>query len=140
LAKEDGREMIDRAGMMPTIIAACPAFAATYDAFIAEWKDEPETPYYLILADFSRHIISFLDTGDRQKLHTAFETIEQLLADGDEYVREAATIGIVENLQNTNLHSSTEPEQFLDFLRPVSMRYWQKVEDFWANGTNITDD
>jgi hypothetical protein len=132
--------MIDRAGMMPTIIAACPDFAATYDAFVAEWKDEPETPYYLVLADFSLHIISLLLAGNRQQLQTAFEIIERLHTDGDKYVREAATIGILESLQNTNLHSSTKPEQFLDFLRPESLRYWQKVEDFWDNGTIITDD
>ena len=125
---------------MPTIIAACPDFASIYDAFVAEWKDEPDTPYYLVLADFSRHIISLLQIGDLPQLHAAFETIERLHTDGDEYVREAATIGILESLQNTNLHSTTEPEQLIKFLRPVSLRYWQKVEDFWENGTIITDD
>lgn len=138
--KENGREMIDRAEMMPAIIAACPDFAATYDVFVAEWNDEPEAPHYLALADFSRHLISLLQTGDRQQLHAAFETIERLHTDGDEYVREAATIGILESLQNTNLHSNTKPDQFLEFLRPASLRYWRKVEDFWKNGTIITDD
>lgn len=132
--------MIDRAGMMPAIIAACPDFAATYDAFVAEWKDEPETPHYLALADFTRYVISLLETGDRQQLHAAFETIERLHIDGDKYVREAATIGILESLQNVNLHSKTRPDQFLEFLRPESLRYWRKVEDFWENGTIITDD
>jgi hypothetical protein len=96
--------MVDRAEMMPVIIAACLDFAATYDAFMTEWKDEPETPYYIALADFSRHIISLLEAGDRQQLHAAFEAIERLHIDGDKYVREAATIGILESLQNTNLH------------------------------------
>lgn len=132
--------MIDRADMMRAIIAACPDFATTYDAFVAEWKDEPPAPHYLALADFSRQIISLLESGDRQQLNAAFETIERLHTDGDEYVREAATIGILENLQNTNLHSNTKPDQFLEFLRPVSLRYWRKVEDFWENRTTITDD
>ena len=132
--------MIDRSEMMPVIIAACPDFAATYDAFVAEWADEPETPYYLALADFSRHIISLLETGNRQQLHAAFEAIERLHCDGDSYVREAATIGILESLQNTNLHPNTNPEQFLEFLLPTSLRYWRKVEDFWDNGTVISED
>ena len=140
LAKGNGHKMIDRAGMMPAIIATSPGFTATYDAFLAESNHEPETPHYLALAEFARHIISLLQTGDRQQLHEAFETIERLHTDGDAYVREAATIGILESLQNTNLHTSTTPDQFIEFLRPVSLRYWRKVEDFWENGTIITDD
>lgn len=132
--------MIDRAGMMPAITAACPDFTATYDAFVDEWKGEPETPDYLALADFSRHIISLLETGDRPRLHAAFETIERLHTDGDHYVREAATIGVLESLQNSNLHSKTQPQQFLEFLRPMSLRYWRKLEDFWERRTIITDD
>lgn len=139
-AQRIGREMIDRAEMMLAIIAACPDFAATYGAFVAESKDEPEAPYYVALADFSRHIIALLESGDQQSLHAAFETIERLHTDGDKYVREAATIGILESLQNTNLHSDTKPDQFLEFLRPESLRYWRKVEDFWETGTIITDD
>jgi len=132
--------MIDREGMMRAIVAACPDFAASYELFMAEWKDEPQIPHYVALGDFSRHIISLLETGDRQQLLAAFEMIERLHTDGDQYVREAATIGILENLQNTNLHSNTEPEQFLEFLHPVSLRYWQKVEDFWNKGIIITED
>ncbi|WDQ15417.1 DUF7674 family protein [Rhodopirellula sp. P2] len=132
--------MLDRAEVMAVIIAACPDFTATYGAFMAEWEDELENPYYLALADFSRYVISLLETRDRQQLHVAFETIERLHIDGDKYVREAATIGILESLQNTNLHSNTMPDQFLEFLRPVSLQYWRKVEDFWENGTIITDD
>jgi hypothetical protein len=107
---------------------------------VAEWNLEPETPHYLALAEFSRHIISLLQTGDRQQLHDAFETTERLHADGDAYVREATTIGIIKSLRNTNLHTTTTPDQFIEFLRPVTLRYWRKVEDFWENGTIIIDD
>ena len=132
--------MIDRAEMMSAIIATCPDLSATYDSFAAKWQDELESPCYLALADFSRYVISQLETGNRHQLHVAFETIERLHIEGDSYVREAATIGILESLQNTNLHSNTKPEQFLEFLRPVSLSNWRKVEDFWENGTIITDD
>lgn len=132
--------MIDRAEMMSAIRAACPNFGATYDAFLDDWKEDSEVPPYVSLAAFSRHMISLLETGDQQQLHAAFQAIERLHVDGDEYVREAATVGILENLQNTNFHSKTTPRQFLEFLRPVSLRYWRKVEDFWESGTFITDD
>lgn len=132
--------MIDRTQMMRLIVEACPGFAPTYDSFVREWRDEPEVPYYLALADFSRYLIALLESGRREELDTAFVAIERLHKQGDEYVREAATIGILESLQNTNLHSGTRPEQFTEFLRPVSLRFWRKVDDFWESGRPITDD
>ena len=132
--------MIDRIGMMIQIVEACPHFAATYASFLIEWQEAPYTPEYLVLADFSLYLIALLEAGNRQELDSAFATIERLHKDGDKYVREAVSIGILESLQNTNLHSTTRPEQFLHFLRPVSLRYWRKVQDFWENGTLVTDD
>lgn len=132
--------MIDASQMMQRIVDTCPNFAPTYDSFVAEWQDEPETPHYLLLADFSRYLITLLDNKKQKELNAAFALIELLHTDGDKYVREAATIGILENLQNRNLHSTTTPDEFVEFLQPTSFKYWQKVEDFWVNGTNITDE
>lgn len=132
--------MINRDEMMSDIITACPEFAPIYESFVADWRDEAETPLYHALGDFARYLISLLNTRDHWQIDAAFETIERLLIDGDDSVREAATIGILESLQNTHLHADTKPEQFLEFLRPVSLRYWKKVEDFWDSGRIITDD
>ena len=132
--------MIDRVAMMESIIVACPGFAPTFDAFLAEWADETELPYYLALGDFSRYLIQLLANDERDELTMAFKMLERLHVDGNKYVREAATIGILENLQNSNLHERTEPDQFLKFLGPVSLKFWHKVTDFWENGTILTDD
>jgi hypothetical protein len=132
--------MIDRANMMELIIVACPGFAPTFDTFLAEWADETELPYYLALGDFSEYLIKLLENDERNELSAAFKIVEQLHVDGDKYVCEAATIGILENLQNSNLHKRTEPDQFVEFLRPVALKYWHKVMDFWKNGKIITDD
>jgi hypothetical protein len=59
--------------------------------------------------------------------------------EGDAYVREAATIGLLESLQDANLHTSTSPKQLEPFLMPESLPSWRKVEQFWANGTFITE-
>lgn len=132
--------MIDRIAMMEAIIAASPEFAPTFSEFVDEWANEPELPYYLALADYSRHLIQLLEAKACDGLQAAFKTIESLIASGDDYVRTAGVIGILENLQNTNLHSVTEPNRFLEFLGPTSLKYWDKVADFWENGTVITDD
>lgn len=132
--------MVDRVAMMESFIVACPGFAPTFDTFLTEWAEEPELPYYLALGDFSRYLIKLLENDQRNELSAAFKMIEQLHVDGDRYVREAATIGILENLQNTNLHGPTKPDQCLEFLGPVSLKYWCKVTNFWENGTIITED
>ena len=132
--------MIDRATMMQLLTVACPGFKPTLDKFLSEWSDDPELPYYLALGDFCRYLIKLLEVDEREQLSAAFKVIEHLHIEGDHYVREAATIGILEDLQNTNLHERTEPEQFLALLGPVSTRFWYKVADFWENGGIITDD
>ena len=132
--------MIERADMLSSIVAACPGFASAYEAFLAEWQDSSEAPVYLALADFARHLITLLEANDQQQLRAAFEVIERFHIEGDDYVREAATIGILESLQNANLHTRTTPDQFLEYLLPVSLRYWHKVDDFWTNGKIITED
>jgi hypothetical protein len=50
---------------------------------------------------------------------------------GDPYVSEAATIGSLEDLQNTDLHDGTDPEQFRPYLLPESARCWDELYGFW---------
>ena len=61
---------------------------AERSAFLNDWREESEVPYYLALADFSRCLIALLDVGNRKVLDAAFATIERLHTDGDKYVRE----------------------------------------------------
>lgn len=118
--------------MMQTLVAASPAFAGEWEAFQREWAGEPEgLPLYLALADFARHVVALLEANDVDRLHRVFEAVEALHVEGDEYVREAATVGLLEDLQNTNLHRTTEPEQLRPFLRPESARCWDQLNAFW---------
>ncbi|CAG0935429.1 hypothetical protein TFLX_04269 [Thermoflexales bacterium] len=133
--------MIDIPDIVPLLIEASPGFAEKWAEFQAEWADEPPLPYYLVLADFARHMCGLLSAGDEQTLKRIFAVIERLLIKGSAYVKEAATIGLLEDLQNTNLHlPDTTPEQFERFLLPESARWWKKVRAFWEEGKIITND
>jgi hypothetical protein len=66
--------------------------------------------------------------------------VEQWHVSGDTYVKEAATVGLLEDLQNTNLHEGTDPDAFRKFLGPESERWWSKVVRFWSEGRLLTDD
>lgn len=125
------RSLITKADMMDVLLAVSPTFAENWDTFRREWADEGEDlPLYLVLSDFARHVIAFLEAKDDERLSRIFEAIEQLHVEGDPYVREAATVGLLEDLQNTNLHRTTDPEQFRPFLRPESLKWWDRVGSF----------
>jgi len=126
--------------MLPLLVEACPSFAPQWEQFLTEWADETEKPYYLALADLARHLSLLLASGNDQVLRRVFTVLERLIVEGDSYVSEAAIVGLLEDLQNTNLHSGTTPEQYLPFLLPKSKRWWAKVEAFWAEGKLLTDD
>lgn len=133
--------MIGKDEMMALLLEACPSFDTAWQDFVVQWKDHPEgLPHYLALTDFARHLIGMLERGEKVGLSTVFGVVERLHTEGDHYVREAATVGLLEDLQNGNLHTFTEPEQFRSYLGPETTRWWDKLYRFWEHGELLTDD
>jgi hypothetical protein len=137
----DGRvdAVITKNDMMDSMLLVCPSFRPVWDDFLTEWSTEEDKPLYLALASLARHLVELLACRQEPELSRAFVVVEHWHVEGDAYVREAATIGLLENLQNDSLHTSTSPKQIEPFLMPESLRWWRKVEQFWANGTLITE-
>ena len=52
--------------------------------------------------------------------------------EGDQYVREAATIGLLEGIQNVWGNQNTDQELFAQHLLPESAKWWQSLNDFWS--------
>lgn len=133
--------MIKKVEMMTPLLEACPSFRPKWREFLDEWEDQGEDlPLYLALADLARHVIALHESGDEAALRKTFSVVERWHLEGDSYVREAAAIGFLEDLQNENLHTTTTPKDFERLLGPESMRWWRKVYDFWDKGKLITDD
>lgn len=126
-----GTPMIGRDAMMAPMLVACPSFEPRWQAFLAEWSNETEPPVYLALADLARHAVSLLEANEDSTLVRVFEVVERWQVEGDQYVREAATIGFFEDLQNDNLHTTTTPGQFEPFLLAESRRAWSELLAFW---------
>ena len=61
---------------------------------------------------------------------------ERLLVEGDGYVKILGVIGYLEGIQMRMVtDSGIDPEgTFRPLLLPVSERWWQRVNDFWAGG------
>ena len=132
--------MITKLDMMDTMLEACPSFRPQWDEFLVEWKSDDDKPLYLALASLARHLIQKLATRDVDGLSRAFAVVERWHKEGDSFVREAATVGLLEDLQNENLHESTTPTEFEPFLLAKSAERWKKVDLFWRTGEVISDD
>jgi hypothetical protein len=126
--------------MMAPMLEACPSFQKEWDEFLSYWKDEPELPLYLALSSLVQHIIQIFEKGDFVTIEKVFAVVERWHLEGEWYVKEAATIGFLEDLQNKGLHKKTSPKDFERFLGPESLRWWKKLYDFWEHGKIITDD
>src|SRR5262245_24425106 len=97
---------------MVPILEACPSFRPAWEEFVEEWRSEPERPVYLALGSLARHLIAAMSAKDVSTLSRTFAVVERWLLEGDKYVREAATVGLLEDLQNSNLHETTSPNDF----------------------------
>lgn len=119
---------------MAKVLEACPSFTDEWEELVSEWENEGEPPLYIGLASFARHLVSLLESADETTLRSAFSIIEELHVAGAEEVKEAATIGILENLQNTNIHNTTTPVEFEEYLGKESRDSWEWLNQFWDNG------
>lgn len=132
--------MIERSRMFEPLLAAYPEFKSQYDTFMAEWADDPEPPpSYLLLADLARECLTLLVNGQDAQIRNIFAVAEDWHLNGDAYVQQAATVGFLENIQNSNIHVDTEPDDFLRFCGPESRFWWEKVARFWSHGELLVD-
>lgn len=46
-------------------------------------------------------------------------------------MKEAATIGLLENIQNIALHNGIAFEQFEQYMKPETKEYWNELNKFW---------
>ena len=113
--------MICKNDMFEPMLIACPAFVPAWNAFLNEWKDNnEELPHYLALGDLAHHLVERLDAGTTQNFEAVFDVIEQWHCHGEPYVKEAATIGLLEGLQNVSLKRGINPRRFEFWLKPES--------------------
>lgn len=79
-----------------------------------------------------------LAAGETSEIEAAFDLIELLISNGDEYVSELGVMGYIEGLQTQTVTArGVDPQSFRPWLRPLSAKYWDAINRFWADGTTI---
>jgi len=108
------------------ILEACPSFRET-------WDTSPDKDLlYVVVGNLARHLLTLYRAGQTDEFKPVCETVERLHVEGDDYVRELATIGFLEGVQNVWANNGADPEDFYPFLLPESRKWWKELNDFWA--------
>jgi hypothetical protein len=120
--------MITSEQIIPLLLEACPSFQATWEEHLRQC-DGPIL--YVALGDFARHLVELYQRHQTEAFPAVARIIERLHVEGDAEVREAATIGLLEGIQNS-WSDSVDPELFLPYLLPESARWWRNLNNFWT--------
>lgn len=81
-------------------------------------EEDPERLLYLDLSEFARHLIDLHKSKEIADFPAVFAVFERLHLEGDPEVRNAATIGFLEGIQNNGGNSGLDPEEFTNYLLP----------------------
>lgn len=121
--------MITKQRVIPMLLEACPSFRPVWEEHL---RDNGEEILYVALGDFARHLLDLFQAGEAETFPGVAQVIERLHVEGDPYVREAATIGLIEDIQNVWGNNNVDPEVFFPFLLPESARWWKSLNKFWS--------
>jgi hypothetical protein len=116
--------------VMPILLEACPSFREPWQAYLTSAIYEAGL-LYVDLGEFACHLVELLREGALQEFPAVFNAVESLHVDGDAFVKEAATIGLLEGIQNVAGNTGVDPAAFVPFLRPETAYWWEELNGFW---------
>jgi hypothetical protein len=109
-------DLIHADDVLPLVIEACPSFSPSW---LGENADDSRLGY-VDAGDFAHHLVKLATAGQTDTFGKVFTLIERFHVEGDEYVRQLATIGYLEDLQNLSMPAPGQPS------RP-GQAYWEPV-------------
>jgi hypothetical protein len=127
----------DHRGRRDALLEVCPSFRDTWRRIEVEngpGDDSPTRLHYVDAGEFSAHLVDLHQKGQTGEVIEAFSALERLHVEGDHYVRELATIGYLEGIQNVASNNGVDPSSFERYLAPESRRWWNGLNAFWAGG------
>lgn len=119
--------MITKDEVVTRLLEVCPSFAGPYQRTVAEYGDL----LYVVAGEFAYHLLALDQHGDRSDFPAVGAFFERLHLQGDPCVRELATIGFLEGIQNVWSNNSVDPEKFTPYLGTESRRWWKSLKRFW---------
>lgn len=121
--------MIEQSQAMEILVESCPSFTSAWEAHTAKWGHDV---LYAAAGDFAGHLLEIHRTGDRSQFARVVSALERLLLEGSPSVRDLATVGVLEGVQNFWANAGEDPEHFGIHLLPTSRRAWDSLNSFWS--------
>src|SRR5712672_177089 len=108
--------MLTQDRIIPFLLEKCPEFAPV-------WKEHQNgvnanVGPYIDVAEFVHFILNSYERQNRELMARAFQTVEDLLIEGDSKVQELATLGILETLQCAASWKPYGNKAFIEWLGP----------------------
>jgi hypothetical protein len=116
--------------VMPLLLAGCPSFRGVWKDYLAGPVYE-EGHLYIDLAEFAHHLVELLRSGATEEFPAVFDVVERLHLEGDAFVKEAATIGLLEGIQNVAGNTGVDPDVFVPHMKPETAKWWAELNEFW---------
>ena len=88
-----------------------PSYHETWNTYVNDESYDPDL-VYLHVGEFARHLVRLRKAATVEELPAVFAVVERLHVEGDDYVKECATIGLLEDLQNMSNHAGLWPDNF----------------------------
>lgn len=130
------KKEISKSEVMELFLQACPSYKKQWDEYVQEnYKSGDEQLLYIDLADFATYIVDLYKKNELSEFASVFDVIELLHTSGDDFVKEAASIGLLEDLQNRLLSNEINTNVFNQYLKQESLKWWNHLNDFWDGKT-----
>jgi hypothetical protein len=118
------------------LLKACPSYKKRWEEYVQDnYENGDEQLLYIDLADFASHLVDLYKQNELNEFPAVFDVIELLHTSGDDIVKEAATIGLLEDLQNGLLNNEINTNVFNKYLKQESLKWWYHLNDFWDGKT-----
>ena len=121
--------MIEQSDAMEVLVASCPSFRGEWNAHLTEWGNDV---LYVAAGAFAEHLLAMNVSGSLSSFPAVAASIERLCNEGAPWVKEFATVGVLEGIQNVWANAGTDPESFGRYLMPESRVRWESLNAFWS--------
>lgn len=120
---------IEAEEMLEHLLKVCPSAKDRWSAHL-EWWGTKKIGYYNDMAVFALHVVESYQTDQMDELPQFFESVEQFITNGDDKVRDLATIGLLEDIQDIASERLGRYDMFEQWLGPISQRAWKELEQY----------
>lgn len=123
---------ISKQEVMNLLREVWPSYETRWTQYVEENYELGDEPLvYIDLSNFAGHLFELYVQNKLEEFPAVFGVVEMLHINGDDYVQEAITVGLLEDLQNHLLANKISLDVMKPFLKEESLKWWNSLIDYW---------